>query len=521
MKTFHAVVPTLLACVALAQGSETQAQRPNFIILLTDDQRVDTLGVYNAACPIDTPHIDQLATSGLRFDNGFVTTPICVASRASIISGRYASNARSHRFLIPMESDVFADTYPQHLRRAGYFVGALGKHGVGITKKQEAAYDFFDATAAQGPAFRTYKGQEVHDSAWLTLRTGDFLDAVPDGQAFCLQINYKAPHGSATPAPEDLGTLAHLQFDRVPLDNEAAFLRLPLFVRQGYGRHCYDKEILDRRGDHQPYIRAYYEKIMGVERSVGHIRALLADRGLADNTVIIFLSDHGAHFGERQLGGKWTPYEDSLRIPFIVYDPRPGAARGKVSDSLVLNIDVAPTLLELAGMPVPQSMDGRSLVPLMQNTAAPWRDHFFFEHYTSPAPVRYIPRNEGIRTLTTKYVRWRDIAPLVEEFYDLAADPQETSNVIADPRFADQVAAARQQFEAWRTANPSNYDYAPYGPRPQSGAPVIDWELFQQKLPKEYARIAREVKRLGVTWQQAMDDWAVRYEISSKAGYWY
>ena len=503
-----------------------QEKRPNLLVLLTDDQRLNTLGVYDEACPIQTPNIDRLANDGIRFDNGFVTTPICVASRASILTGRYANNARVHEFLVAMPQDSFIQSYPIHLRNAGYFTGMLGKYGVGITKEQEQSFDLYDGQASQGPTFRDYKGRKVHDSEWLTLRTEEFLDLVPSGKPFVLQLNYKAPHGSSAVAPEDKGLLAGHVFSRHPMDNAEENRKLPEFIRNSYLEHCYRREF-NVGGDHNPFLRSYYEKIVSVERSVGKILEMLETRGLADNTVIVFLSDHGVHFGEKQLYGKWTPYEASLRIPFIIYDPRPGAAKGAVRDEMVLNIDVAPTLLELAGVPVPTVIDGRSLVPLISDrrslTPENWRSHFFFEHFTSPAPVaRYIARTEGVRTLDQKYIRWIDPqAGGAEEFYNLKSDPEEISNLIGNPEYRPQIEAARSLFESWRKENPSTYTYDSYGRRSQGLAPEIDWEKFRQVRPKEYAKIAAEVKRLGATWEQAMNDWSIRFEISSKAGYWY
>jgi arylsulfatase A-like enzyme len=516
----------LTVSVAICFASFANADKavpPNFVILVTDDQRLDTIGIYNPHNPIETPNLDRLGRSGVIFLNGFVTTPICAASRASILSGRYVSSARSHRFLTPMDDDVFDTIYPVILREHGYFAGQLGKYGVGITRSQRQAFDFFDATASQGPPFREYKGEQVHDSEWLTLRTGDFLDAVPEGKPFVLQVNYKAPHPSSEPAPEDKGKLAQVMFERVPLDNPEANMKLPEFVRTGYGRRIYQVEFNSRIGDHQPYMREYFEKIMGVERSVGRILNMLEERGVADNTVIIFISDHGTHFGERQLAGKWTPYDDSLRVPFLIYDPRPGSAHRIRRDELVLNIDIAPTLLDLAGVEIPPQMDGNSMLALIKGHDVAWRDRFYFEHYTSPAPVLYIPRSEGVRTQNSKYFRWLDwkLDTLSEEFYDLAKDPGEARNVMEEKELAVQIENAKADFKAWRSSNPHNFEYFPYSRRPQFGASEIDWEKFQKVRPKEFARIKREVERLGVTWDQAMNDWSVRYKICSEAGYWY
>ena len=518
----------LLAGVVVAKPSVDGTSRsPNFLVLLTDDQRTDTLSVYNSDCSIQTPNLDRLAQEGIRFDHGFATSPICSVSRACILSGRYETNARMHQFQTPLPEDVFEQTYPMILGENGYYTGQLGKYGVGIRPEEKKRYDVFEAQERQGPAFREYKGRKMHDAEWLTVKTEEFLERVPKGKPFCLQVNYKEPHPSAGVAPEDAGVLAGHDYPRGPQDTPEAFARLPEFVQKGYGRLCYT-EMYNKGGDHNSYMRKYHEKILSVDRSVGQIMQMLHQRGLAENTVVVFLSDHGTHFGEKQLAAKWTPYEQSLRIPFIIHDPRPGARKGGISDEMVFNIDVAPTLLDLAGVSVPDEMDGTSLVPLISDarplTSENWRDHFFYENFCSPSGVRaYIPRNVGVRTTSMKYVRWTDMEPAIEELYDLRNDPMEMKNLASNPEYREQFAQLRAQYDAWREANPSTYVYDSYGVgfRAQAGAPEIDWERFREAKPEIYEKIKVQVEKLGVTWERAMNDPDVRAKICSRVGYWY
>lgn len=495
-------------------------KRPNLLVLLTDDQRLNTLGVYDEDCPIQTPNLDRLANEGIRFDNGFVTTPICCVSRASILTGRYESNTRMHQFQTLLPADVFEQSYNMILEEAGYFTGQLGKYGVLLRPEQEQRFSFWDAQEGQGPKFRNYKGKKMHDAEWLTVKTEEFLNAIPEDQPFCLQVNYKEPHGSSCPAPEDDDLLNDHIFERHPMDTPEMAQKMNRFVRNSFLDVCYNKEF-NKGGDHNPFLRNYYEKIVSVERSVGKIMDMLEQRGLADNTVIVFLSDHGVHFGEKHLYGKWTPYDASLRIPFIIYDPRPQARKHVVDDRMVLNIDVAPTLLDLAGVKVPDIMDGRSLVPVIDGKKTDWRDRFFYEHFCSPAPVKYIPRNQGMRTTTEKYVHWLDPQCDLEEFYDLVNDPEEINNLIDNPEYKPRIDAARREFKAWREKNPSTYSYDVYGRRGQALAPEIDWDEFAKAHPEEYAKIKAQIERFGVTWEQAMDDWEIRYKVCSHAGYWY
>ena len=508
----------------VAKAMEGRQDRPNLLVLLTDDQKVDSLGCYKKEQPLPTPNIDKLASDGVRFGNGFVTTPICAASRACILTGRYSSSTGMTKFRSVIKGEVFENSYNMLLQKAGYYTGQLGKYGVRASKKTIARYDFFDGSQGQGPKFRNYKGKKLHDSAWLTQRTSDFLDSVPKGKPFCLQVNYKAPHASSVPAPEDDHLLDDYTFKRHPLDNEVAAKLIHPFVRGSFLDICYRKEF-NKDGDHNPFCRQYYEKIASVERSVGKIRKMLKERGLADNTVIVFLSDHGDHFGEKHLYGKWSPYEQSLRVPFIVYDPRPQARKGGVRDEMVLNIDVAPTLLELAGVEVPEVMDGRSLVPLISESRSPtsekWRDHFFFEHYHSGARGKYIARNEGIRTTDAKYLRWVDPPNPIEEVYDLKKDPMETKNLLSDPAQQKLVQRLRGRFDEWRNAHPANYTPDPYGRFATFNAPEIDWKKFKKAKPEQYRKIEEVVKQLGVTWEQAMNDWETRTAIWQATGYYY
>jgi len=440
--------------VLLAFGfSCTKAQKkPNIIIIYTDDQRTNTLSSYDSNSPINTPNIDKLAENGIRFTEGFVPTPICGVSRANLISGQYMSQNKVNRFQKALSKEVFKQSYPQQLKNVGYYLGILGKYGFGITKEQKQVFDDYDATTGQGPAFHKYKGELLHDAEWLTRRTKDFLDKAPEDKPFCLQINYKEPHPTSEPAPEDYGKLATYPFKRVSTDTPSEHAKLPEFVQKGYNSKSYNT-MFGTDEKLQTYLSHYYEKILSIERSVGQITKMLEEKGIADNTVIVFLSDHGTHFGEKQLGAKWTPYEQSLRIPFIIYDPRT-KTKGIVSNEMVLNIDIAPTLLDLAGVKIPNTMDGKSLKSLINGQELTHRTHFFFEHFVSPTSPVYIPRNDGIRTKNTKYLRWIDLDPIVEEFYDLEKDPMEKNNLINNPKYSEKLKKAKSLFTDWRKKFP-------------------------------------------------------------------
>lgn len=498
------------------------SKRPNIIVLLTDDQRTNTLSCYNSNCPITTPNIDKLANEGVRFNKAFVTTPICAVSRASIISGRYASSTGVHYFNTPLPDTIFQKSYPLLMKQAGYFTGMLGKYGVGVTPMVKESFDVFDAQQGQGPAFREYQGKKMHDTEWLTVKTKEFLDRVPKDKPFCLQVNYKEPHNSSSVAPEDDKLLDNFTFKRVALDNEKEFEKLPERVKLGHS-HAYEYfQLMGTPEILNDYMRSYYEKIKGVDKSVGEILQNLEDTGLANNTVIIFLSDHGTHFGEKQLAGKWTPYDESLGIPFIVYDPRNKTNKRRVSDKLVLNIDVAPSLLDLAGYKNATGMDGESIVPLLDDDKVEWRTRFAYEHYCAPSGIPYyLPRHEGMRTENDKYVYWVDFEEKDEEYFDLIKDPQETNNLIANPDYTSQILELKSQFFQWRKDNPIDYNYYPNDKGFEALATQVNWKKLKKQRLGIYTKIEAEIKRLGITWQLAEENWEVRYEICKKVKFWY
>ena len=254
---------TLLALI-FSLGSSKTEEAPNFLILFTDDQRLNTLGCYSADCPIQTPNLDQLASKGLKFNNGFVTTPICMCSRACLLTGRHVTNSKLHQFVIPMEYEVFSHIYPRYLQDAGYFTGQLGKYGIGITDKQEQQFDVYDGTSLQGPAFREYKGKRMHDAEWLTVKAEEFLDEVPEGKPFCLQLSYKEPHPSSKPAPEDDDLLADYTFTRSPMDTDEAAAKVPSFVRTDLGNYKVGQGFGTEEGFNQR-MRQYFEKIVSVD----------------------------------------------------------------------------------------------------------------------------------------------------------------------------------------------------------------------------------------------------------------
>ncbi len=422
----------------------TEGRKPNLVFLLTDDQRWDSLGCMGNPI-IQTPHIDSLAREGVLFKNNFVTTAICCSSRASFFSGRYAGSMDLHRFDKPLPEDIWRTSYPMLLRMAGYRTGFIGKFGLG-EPLPDKDFDFWEGFPGQGNFYegKPFKGKH------LTHRMGEqaveFLNGCRPEQPFCLSISFKAPHSNPevaerpfAPDKRDLKLYSDVEIPLAKTASEESRQRLPEFLRESEGyirREAWFKDV-------QETTRDYYRLITGVDRVVGEILAQLDRSGLRDNTIIIFTSDNGYFLGEKGFEGKWLMYEESIRTPLVVFDPRlPAELRGRRLDPMTLNVDIAPTLLDLAGIEIPKPMKGLSLVPLLQGESPSWRKDWYYEHLF---PHPKIPRNEGIRTERWKYIRYLDTQPVYEELYDLANDPLEETNLAAIPEHQTVLKELRER----------------------------------------------------------------------------
>jgi arylsulfatase A-like enzyme len=426
--------------------------RPNLIVLVTDDQRFDTLGCLGNKI-IQTPHLDALAKDGVVFENAFVTTSICAISRASIFSGQYARRHGIHNFAKPFAPDAWAKTYPMLLKKAGYRTGFIGKFGVGNVLPAED-FDYWAGFPGQGRFYaKTDTEFKRHLNRTMSEQALEFLAGCKAEQPFCLSISFKAGHaqdGEEWEYPHELrykDLYADVTIPPPPTATPEHFARLPKFLQESEGRRRWQPRFSTPER-YQRHVKDYYRLLTGMDAVVGDIVADLARRGLAESTVILFTADNGYYLGDYGLADKWFMHEPSIRVPMLLYDPRlPAQRRGQRVKQMALNIDVAPTLLELAGIDVPLAMQGRSLVPLAQGQPAEWRIDFFYEH---PFNHALIPKSEGVRTERWKYVRYVEQDPPVEELYDLKNDPLEQRNLTSVSVFGGQLDVLRNRFEQFR-----------------------------------------------------------------------
>lgn len=446
-----AAVPALTALLSLpslATAAEA-SKRPNIIFLLTDDQRWDTLGCMGNRI-VQTPNIDRLASQGVVFERCFVTTSICMTSRASILTGQYAARHGIWDFQTSLAPAQLAQTYPAQLKKAGYHIGFIGKWGVG--KPPSDLFDYDKSFPGQGKYFQRIGGKTVHLNDLMSDQALEFLGQTPKDRPFCLAVSFKAPHVQDgdprqflyEPRLESL--YQDVTIPPAPLSDPAFFDALPEFLKTSEGRVRWQLRFATPEM-YQRSVKGYYRLISGVDDIVGRIVEKLQKTGVADNTIIVFTGDNGFYLGEHGLAGKWFAHEESIRVPLVVYDPRlPASQRGKRSEAMVLNIDLAPTLLAMAGLNAPASMQGQSLLPLVRGEKPEWRTEFFYEHlFRHPK----IPCSEGVRDQRYKYVRYVDAKPPYEELYDLRTDPNEALNLAGAPDHAATLQRMRQKWEQW------------------------------------------------------------------------
>jgi arylsulfatase A-like enzyme len=455
----------LLALGGLRPPLACGAERPNIVFILADDMRWDALGCAGNSI-IQTPHLDALAADGVRFKNAFVTTSICAASRASILTGLYE---RTHRYTFgtkPITAEHTALSYPVLLRKAGYRTGFVGKFGVGVPPG--AAKEMFDSFVPldRNPYWKKQaNGTMKHLTDIEGERAIEFINAAKAGEPFCLSVSFNAPHAEDNDPKQyywqkefdDL--YKDVKFPLPKTMTDAFFNAQPEFLRKTESRVRFNWRF-DEPKKYREMVAGYYRMISGVDVVVGRIREALKKNGLAENTVIVFTSDNGYFLGERGFADKWYIYEPSIRVPLIVHDPHlPKARRGKLVEAMALNIDIAPTLLDLAGLATPKDVQGRSIVPLVKGESpADWRTDFFYEHLFERANI---PKSEGVRTERYAYVRWFEQKPVVEELYDHVVDFDEVKNLIADPKFAE----VRDELRKRTTELRDNYG-GPYRPNP-------------------------------------------------------
>ena len=426
------------SCQTEEKENGTENKKPNIIFILTDDQRWDALG-FAGNDIIHTPYMDKLASDGLYFENAFITTPICAASRASFFTGLYE---RTHDFTFgkpPLQDAYLDQSYPRLLKNAGYRTGFVGKFGVKVNEgTEDSLFNKMDKTF--WPYLKEKEGKEVHLADTNGDLAIDFIRSSGD-QPFCLSLSFWSPH--ADDGAEEQYFWAdytdHLYRDveiPVPETADPSFYdSIPEFLQNRMTRERWHWRF-DTPEKHQEMVKGYYRMISTVDSVLSRISVSLEEQGIADNTVIIFMGDNGYFLGERGYAGKWLLYEPSIRVPLIIYDPRqPESERGKTLSQMVLNVDVTPTILSLAGIETPDSYAGRSLTDFHEGEPEDWRSGIFLEHRLENNEK--LLKTEGYRDDEFKFIRYDD-SDLIE-LYHHKTDKQEIYNLAYDEQYKDKI----------------------------------------------------------------------------------
>jgi arylsulfatase A-like enzyme len=475
-----ALLLVAFACVAFS--THAAPARPNILFIMTDDHAAHAISAYGSKINI-TPNMDRLAKEGMRFSNCFVENSICTPSRAAILTGKY-----SHKNGVPV-FNAFDGAQPhvaKYLQRSGYHTGLVGKWHLG---SEPTGFDFFTVLPGQGryhnPIFLTANGRETNQGYATDITTDKalaFLDGRPKDKPFLLFLHHKAPHRNWEPSAKhaDLytdrdipepDTLRDDYSSRTDAAHEATMtiarhlnnndlkltpppnLRAPArqqwlnqvpmeltVTNNGVAKKLTGDDLL--KWKYQRYIKDYLRCVASVDDNIGRVLEYLEKNNLRENTVVIYTSDQGFFLGDHGWYDKRFMYEECLRTPLLVSWPAK-IKPGSVQDAMSLNIDFAPTFLELAGVKVPADIQGRSLVPLLEGkTPDDWRKSMYYRYYHDPGHHN-TRAHYGVRTETHKLIHfWKKDQ---WELYDLKNDPKELRNIYNDPSNAVLITALKAE----------------------------------------------------------------------------
>lgn len=422
--------------------------RQNIVYILSDDHRYDFMGFMKKVPFLRTPNMDRMAAEGVHFKNAFVTTSLCSPSRASILTGQYTHRhgVVDNQSLVPEGTDFF----PEFLQEAGYETGYIGKWHMGEhNSNPRPGFDYWASFKGQGhywnsvfnvngteevPADSTYVTDAITDYAM------DFLDERDTTKPFFLYVSHKSVHAEFIPDPDHAGV-----FDKEDLSYPATYYPpshpeaqldaeqynyedLPDWVKaQRHSWHGVDY-LYHGEMDFESFYRRYCETLIALDESIGKILDYLEANDLMDNTTVFYMGDNGFSFGEHGLIDKRQAYEESMRVPLLAMG---GAVSSQVDviEENVQNIDIGPTVLDIAGLPQHDQFDGVSFLPLLQGSEPDkWRDTIYYEYFWE-RPFPQTPTVHAIRTEQYKYIRYHGIWD-INELYDIKNDPLEANNLI-------------------------------------------------------------------------------------------
>jgi arylsulfatase A-like enzyme len=395
--------------------------RPNILIIVTDDQRYDTVEYMPETQA-------RIFDEGATFTHGYITTPLCCPSRSSILTGMYAHN----HGVFDNDMELNQPTFIETMQENGYYTGLVGKYLNSWKGEPRPEYDYWVSyakgeTRYYNPRLNVNGKWIRHQDQYVTYALGDYaIDFIKKAEQknlpFILLYTPNAPHQPSTPAREDRELFPDLPAHRPPSFNEDNIADKPAWLA--------DQPLLtqDEIKELDAFRRDQILTLVSLDRTIARVMDELEKQGEMDNTFILFLSDNGKFWGEHRITSKNGIYDEASHVPFAIRYP-PMISNPYVDNHIVANIDIAPTCLELAGLPVPDNMDGMSLLPLFSGNPE-WRNGVLLEGW----PGR------GIYTAvhTAGYV-YSETTDDRSEFYDLTADPYQLENLIDDPAYQDLI----------------------------------------------------------------------------------
>ncbi len=438
--------------------------KPNIIFILADDHSYYAAG-FNGNTEIKTPNLDKLAETGMVFDNYYNATAICMASRAEIMTGMYEYKTGCNFMHGSLDRKKWEKSYPLLLKQAGYEIAFAGKFGFPVTDKPSSSPDYheydklpvedFDIwrggvgqtsyVTAENKYMQDYASQYPHSTRAYGAWAADYIKSKKESkQPFCLSISFKAPHMPYNPDPAFDTVYQNTRFSFAPnygpenaqhLAEQARNGRQYLTLFYKYGWYP---------GKYQNTKRKYYQLIYGVDYAVGMIMKALKESGLDKNTIIIYTSDNGFFEGNHGMAGKCLPYQEGAKAPLIFVDPR-NKNTGR-SDALVSSVDVAPTLLELAGLKIPENMDGKSFLPVVNQPDTSIHPFVPVMNMWGSAPIHTL----AVITKDYKYIYWPyegNGMKATEELFNISADPYELEEIIQNKNSAQIASQLRQYYD--------------------------------------------------------------------------
>ena len=425
----------------------------NVIFILSDDHRYDFMGFMGKPKFLKTPNMDRLAREGAHLQNAFVTTSLCSPSRASILTGQF-----SHRHgVVDNNTRVPKGTtfFPQYLQQAGYETAFMGKWHMGrASDEPRPGFDKWISFRGQGdyynPTFNIDGVQKKTEGYVTDLLTDYALAWIKKKREkpFFLYLSHKAVHAMFEPAKRHLGKYenAKIEYPDTMADTEENYHKKPRWVKEQRNSWHGVDYMYHGQMDFDTFYRRYCETLLGVDESIGRVLDALQENGILENTLVFYMGDNGFCFGEHGLIDKRQMYEPSMRVPLLAFCPNL-IKRGMKIDKMVQNIDIAPTILEAAGLETPKTMDGRSMLSLLEGKQATWRDAVYYEYYWE-WNFPQTPTVHGIRTDKYKYMHYYGIWD-IDELYDISNDPDEKLNLIDSPEHQEVVKDLKNRVFQW------------------------------------------------------------------------